>query len=94
MISCIFGPILPPPPRNLLLTYFNVFGVSGPLGGLLLHKPKLEFSGSQEKGDKGGGEKGRSGGRVNRLWRRHRGGKMREKGVDASGASRPPNSFM
>ena len=29
--------------------------------------PKSEFSGSQKSGDKGGGEEGRSGGRVNRA---------------------------
>ena len=31
--------------------------------------PKSEFFGSQKRGDKGGGEEGRSGGRVNRAWR-------------------------
>ena len=39
MISCIFGLFHPHPPKptfDLFLTYFNVFGVSGPLGGLLL----------------------------------------------------------
>ena len=39
MISCIFDLFYPHPPKptfDLFLTYFNVFGVSGPLGGLLL----------------------------------------------------------
>ena len=35
VFSTYFWPILPTP-RNLLLTYFNVFGVSGLLGGPLL----------------------------------------------------------
>ena len=37
--------------------------------------PKSDFSGSQKRGDKGGGEEGRSGGRVNRPWRGKRGEK-------------------
>ena len=35
--------------------------------------PTSEFSGSQKREDKGGGEEGRSGGRVNRAWRGERG---------------------
>ena len=42
--------------------------------------PKSEVSGSQNRGDKGGGEEGRSGGRVNRAWRGKRGEKRGEKG--------------
>ena len=33
----LFYPHPPKPTFDLFLTYFNVFGVSGPLGGLLLH---------------------------------------------------------
>ena len=45
MISCIFDLVYPRPPKptfDLFLTYFNVLGVSGPLGGLLLLKPRGE----------------------------------------------------
>ena len=41
MFSCIFDlfyPLSSKPTLDLFLTYFNVFGVSGPLGRLLLHK--------------------------------------------------------
>ena len=39
----IFDLFLPPPPKptfDLFLAYFNVFGVSGPLGGLLFLKSR------------------------------------------------------
>ena len=42
MMSCIFDLFYPHPPKPTLdpyLTNFNVFGVSGLLGGLLLLKP-------------------------------------------------------
>ena len=48
MISCIFDLFYPHPPKptlDLLLTYFNIFGVSGPLGGLSLLKAKYCFWG-------------------------------------------------
>ena len=41
MFSCIFDlfyPLSSKPTFDLFLTYFNIFGVSGPLGRLLLHK--------------------------------------------------------
>ena len=34
----LFYPCPPKPTFDLFLTYFNVFGISGPLGRLLLHK--------------------------------------------------------
>ena len=46
---------------------------------------KLEFSGSQKGGDKGGCEEERSGGRVNTAWKGKEGGKMREKWVGGKG---------
>ena len=42
--------------------------------------PKSDFSGVNQKGDKGGGEEGRSGGKVNMAWRGKRGGKWGKKG--------------
>ena len=49
---------------------FPVFGVGS----------KSEFSGSQIRWNKGGGEKGRSGGRANRAWRGKREEKWGKKG--------------
>ena len=37
----LFYPLCPKPTFDLFLTYFNVFGVRGPLGGLLLLKPRF-----------------------------------------------------
>ena len=47
MISCIFDLFNPPPPPkltfDLFLTFFNVFGISGLLGGLLLLNTGVNF---------------------------------------------------
>ena len=44
MFSCIFDIFYPNPPGptfDLFLTYFNYFGVSGPLGRPQFHKARL-----------------------------------------------------
>ena len=56
MISCIFDLFYPHPPKptfDLLLTYFNVFGVSGLLGGLLLLKCSAVFPRKLEREELG-----------------------------------------
>ena len=54
--------------------------------------PKSEFSGSQKRGDKGGGEEGRSGVTVNRTWR-GREGKNEGKRVGGEGAESTPKKL-
>ena len=46
----------------------------------LSQRPKSDFSGSQKRGDEGGGEEGRSGARMHRAWRGKRGEKWGKKG--------------
>ena len=58
MIYCMFDLFYPHPPKptfDLFLTYFNVLGVSGPLGGLLLHNSqRLPKWGARARGGGGG----------------------------------------
>ena len=59
MISCIFDLLYPHPPKptfDLFLTYFNVFGVSGPLGGLLLHNFRVKKTSISHHSRKGRSE--------------------------------------